>query len=125
MFIIFGAIGARALPPIEGRVFGITPLVNEVSFYKNVDDHGIDRGLTLQVISINSFKAGTDFTFEFTGDFNFDMAYDFDGSFMSNDHYIELSLVKKVYGIISVNYQRIYATFEDTPINQFGVRLSF
>jgi hypothetical protein len=114
-----------ALPPIEGKVFGVTPLVNEISLYKNIDDLGDKRGYTLQVIAINSIKIWTDFTFEFTGDFNWKMAYDLDGSIMNNDHYIELSLVKPVYKIISVNYQRIYSTFESEPINQFGVRLSF
>ncbi len=116
---------AGALPPIEGDVFGIYPITNEVSLYKNVDDGGTDRGQTLQIIAINSIKIGTEFIFEFTGDFNWDMAYDFDGNFMCNDHYIELSLVKPVYKMVSVNYQRIISTFEDEPVNQFGVRFSF
>jgi hypothetical protein len=114
-----------ALPPIEGKVFGVTPLVNEVSLYKNVDDAGNDRGQTLQIISIYTIKIWTEFNIEFTGDFNFDMTYEFDGSKMDNDHYIELSIVKPVYKLISLNYQRIYSTFEDRAINQFGVRLSF
>ncbi|MFH2037087.1 MAG: hypothetical protein ABIJ45_11835 [Candidatus Zixiibacteriota bacterium] len=107
-----------ALPPIEGKIFGITPLVNEVSFYKNVDDDGNNRGKTLQIVAINSLKLGTNITLEFTADFNWDMSY------KDKDEYIELSLVKPIYKIISVNYQRIYSTFESKPINQFGIRLS-
>jgi hypothetical protein len=114
-----------ALPPIEGKIFGITPLVNEVSFYKNTDDAGNDRGGTIQVISINTFRVWTEFNLEFTADFNFDMAYDLDGTRMDNDHYLEISLVKPVNRLISFNYQRIYSTFEDRAINQFGLRLSF
>ncbi len=122
---VLTAVSATALPPIEGKVLGITPLVNELSLYKNVDDGGNDRGQTLQIISINNFKIWTEFTFEFTADFNFDLAYDFDGEKMSDDHYIELSLVKPVFKNMSVNYQRIISTFETKPINQFGVRFSF
>lgn len=110
---------ALALPPIEGKVFSLIPITNEISFYKNVDDAGNDRGQTLQIIAINNFKLLTEFTFEFTADFNWRM------SNKKEDHYIELSLVKPVYGILSINYQRIFATFEDKPINQFGIRLSF
>jgi hypothetical protein len=110
---------ASSLPTIEGEVFGLYPVTNEVSFFKNVDDAGIDRGETIQVVAINGFKLLTDFTFEFTADFNWRMAA------RSRDHYIELSLVKPIYNILSVNYQRIYATFEPEPINQFGLRLSF
>ncbi len=99
----------------------IVPISNEVSFYKNVDDDGIDRGTTLQIISINMFTIGTDFIVEFTGDFNWGMdlfdEYDY-------DYYIELSLVKPVYKSLSVNYQRIYGTFASGPVNQFGIRVS-
>ncbi len=118
-----------ALPPIEGKVFGITPLTNEMSFYKNTDDGGADRGHTLQIVAINSLKIWTDFTFEFTADYNFKLNYRFDNAGeiigkRDKDHYIELSLVKPIYKTISLNYQRIYTTFEDKPINQFGIRLS-
>jgi hypothetical protein len=99
----------------------IMPISNEISFYKNVDDDGIDRGTTLQIISINLFHVGTDFIVEFTGDFNWDMdvfdEYDY-------DYYIEFSLVKPVYKTLSLNYQRIYGTFASGPVNQFGIRLS-
>lgn len=125
ILIFLFPLSIMALPPIEGKVFGVTPLVNEVSLYKNVDDAGNNRGQTLQIISINTIKIWTEFNIEFTGDFNFDMTYEFDGSKMDNDHYIELSIVKPVYKLISLNYQRIYSTFEDRAINQFGVRLSF
>jgi hypothetical protein len=97
----------------------VTPISNEVSYYKNMDDLGDSRGTTLQIISINMFHVGTDFIFEFTGDFNWEMDL-----YEDHDYYIELSLVKPVYRSLSVNYQRIYSTFADEPINQFGLRLS-
>jgi len=110
---------AFSLPPIEGEVFSLYPITNEVSFYQNVDDAGTNRGQTIQIISVNSFKLLTDFTFEFTADFNWSM------SELDKDNYIEMSVVKPIYNIVSVNYQRIYATYESEPINQFGIRLSF
>ncbi len=110
---------ASPLPTIDGEVFGLYPVTNEISFFKNIDDAGIDRGETFQVVAINGFKLLTDFTFEFTADFNWRMSDE------RRDHYIELSLVKPIYNILSINYQRIYATFERKPINQFGLRLSF
>ena len=116
---------ALALPSIDGKIFGLYPITNEVSLLKNVDDAGFDRGMTMQIIAINSFKLWTEFTFEFTADFNWDLACEFDGSKMSNGHYIELSLVKPVLKNLSLNYQRIIATFKPEPINQFGLRLSF
>lgn len=108
-----------SLPSVEGEVFSIFPITNEVSFYKNVDDSGKDRGQTLQIIAINNFKLLTEFTFEFTADFNWRMSGE------KEDHYIELSIVKPIFGIFSLNYQRIMQSFEDKPINQFGFRLSF
>ena len=97
----------------------VTPFTNELSFFQNVDDLGQDRGKTLQIISINEFTIGTNFIFEFTGDFNWDMDY-----FEKKDYYLELSIVKPVYKSISVNYQRVYGTFVTEPINQIGIRLS-
>lgn len=97
----------------------ITPFTNEVSYFKNLDDLGHSRGTTLQVISINGFNIGTDFIFEFTGDFNWNLEHDLD-----HDYYLELSIVKPVYKKLSVNYQRIYSTFQLEPINQFGLRIS-
>ncbi len=99
---------------------GFFPISNEVSFYKNVDDAGNDRGETLQLVIINSFKLFTTFNFEFTADYNFDYA-----TGLSNDHYVELSLVKPITPFVSVNYQRVIATFEPESVNQFGVRLRF
>jgi hypothetical protein len=116
---------AHGLPSVDGKIFGIYPLTNEVSFYKNVDDSGNNRGETLQIISINSFKIWTEFIFEFTGDFNWDMSLNENNQFKGKDHYIELSLVKPVFWQISINYQRIISTFETEPVNQFGFRISF
>lgn len=112
------SIAAYALPPVEGRVFSLYPAVNEVSFYKNAEDDFDNRGWTLQVISINGIKLLTNFTVEFTGDFNWDMSY------LDHDYYIELSFVKPLTSKISFNYQRIFSTFEDNDINQVGLRLS-
>jgi len=97
----------------------VTPITNEISYYKNTDDLGRSRGTTLQIISINAFHVLTDFTFEFTGDFNWEM--DFSENY---DYYLELSLVKPVYKSLSINYQRIYGTFVGEPINQVGLRIS-
>jgi len=110
---------AHALPSLDGKVVGFYPITNEVSFYGNVDDFGHNRGKTLQIISINSFKIWTSFNFEFCGDFNWSM------SNLKKDHYMELSLVKPVVYKISLNYQRIISSFENKPVNQFGLRLSF
>lgn len=99
---------------------GFFPISNEISFYRNVDDAGVDRGQTLQIVSINSFKVLTNFNFEFTGDFNFDYTPGLNG-----DHYIELSIVKPVTSFVSLNVQRVISTFEPKPVNQFGVRLVF
>jgi len=101
------------------RAQPVIPLTNEISYFKNVDDAGVDRGQTLQIISINVFDIGTEFILEFTGDFNWNLDL-----YEDYDYYLELSLVKPVYKSLSVNYQRIYGTFYDEPINQFGLRLS-
>lgn len=95
------------------------PVSNEMSFFKNTDDDFDELGETLQIVSINSFKAITWFNFEFTGDFNWGMS-----EIEDYDYYIELSLVKPVTSRLSVNYQRVYGTFLSEPINQFGLRLS-
>jgi len=114
--IILGAVLGTAATTCAQTV---TPYTNEISYFTNIDDAGESRGTTLQVISINGFTIGTDFIFEFTGDFNWDLDL-----YEDHDYYLELSLVKPVYKSLSVNYQRIYGTFVNEPINQFGLRLS-
>lgn len=99
--------------------FSVTKLVNEISFYQNADQDFADRGRTLQIVSINSFRFFTDFNFEFTGDFNWRL-----DKYESHDYYLELSLVKPIFGPLSLNYQQIHGTFMDSTIHQFGVRLS-
>ena len=103
----------------SGKI-GFYPISNEVSFYQNYDDSGENRGQTLQIIAINGFKLGTDFNFEFTADYNFDLTPGLD-----RDHYVELSLVKPVTPFLSLNVQRVISTFEPESVNQFGVRLVF
>jgi hypothetical protein len=121
-FINGAACQAGMIPSWEAPSgkFGFYPISNEVSFYLNVDDAGEDRGETFQIISINSFKLLTTFNLEFTGDFNFDYTPGLD-----DDHYIELSIVKPISPLVSLNIQRIISTFEPEPVNQFGVRLVF
>ncbi len=97
----------------------VTPITNEISLFRNMEDQGGFRGTTLQVISINQFNIGTDFIIEFTGDFNWNLDL-----YEDHDYYIELSIVKPIFRSLSVNYQRIYGTFAAGPINQFGLRLS-
>ena len=110
------------IPTIEspGGSVGFYPISNELSFYRNIDDAGVDRGETFQIVSINSFKLLTTFTFEFTADYNFDFTPG-----LNRDHYVELSLVKPVTPFVSVNYQRVISSFEPESVNQFGVRLVF
>lgn len=109
----------------DGENFGISPITNELSFYKNTDDDFNSLGRTLQIISINSFKAFTWFNLEFTGDFNWKMSDEFEGPGRKNfDYYFELSLVKPLTKHLSFNYQRIYGTSIGKPVNQFGLRLS-
>lgn len=104
----------------SSKRFGFYPISNEVSLYANIDDSGDNRGHTLQLVLINSFKVLTTFTFEFTADYNYDLTPGLD-----NDHYVELSLVKDVTPFVKVNYQRVISTFESEPINQLGMRLVF
>lgn len=124
VLVLFGSITSSAgmIPSwtsSSGRI-GFYPITNEISFYKNIDDDGEDRGETVQIISINSFRLFTDFNFEFTGDFNYDLTPGLD-----DDHYIELSLVKPLGSVFSLNVQRVISTFEPESVNQFGFRLSF
>lgn len=100
--------------------FGFYPITNEVSLFKNFDDSGKDRGRTVQFVMINSFKLITSFNFEFTADYNFDLTPGLD-----RDHYVELSLVKPITSLVSLNVQRVISTFEPESVNQVGVRLTF
>ena len=116
------AVAEGIIPTLEspsGKL-GFYPISNEISYYRNVDDSGEDRGNTLQFVMINSFKLYTTFNFEFTADYNFDLTPG-----LNNDHYVELSLVKPVNSLVSLNYQRVISSFEPESINQFGIRLRF
>lgn len=108
------------IPTLESESgdFGFYPISNEISFYKNIDDAGLDRGQTLQLVMINGFKLYTEFSFEFTADYNWRLTPGLD-----RDHYVELSLVKPVTPYLSLNVQRVISTFEPESINQIGVRL--
>ena len=104
----------------KSKTIGFYPISNEVSYYRSFDDSGVGRGRTLQIISINAFKLWTEFSFEFTADYNFKLTPG-----LNRDHYVELSLVKPVTPFVSLNVQRVISTFEPESINQFGVRLVF
>jgi hypothetical protein len=119
IIVFFVASSAFALPSLDSKLAGFYPISNNVSFYENVDDSGRNRGKTLQVVSINTLKLLTRFDFEFCGDFNWDMSY------KNYDYYMELGIVKSVVSRLSINYQRVISTFENKPVNQFGLRLSF
>jgi len=121
LFLGSGCFAGEIIPSLEspsGR-FGFYPISNEISYYKNIDDAGENRGETLQLVLINGFKLYTTFNFEFTADYNFDYT-----SGLDRDHYVEISLVKPLTKIFSLNIQRIYSTFENESVNQFGFRLS-
>jgi len=109
------------LPAVEPVETGspVTPITNEISLFRNMEDQGGFRGTTLQIISINQFDIGTDFIIEFTGDFNWNLDL-----YEDRDYYLELSIVKPIFRSLSLNYQRIYGTFAAGPVNQFGLRLS-
>ena len=117
-----GPISAGVIPTWESpsKNVGFYPISNQVSLYQNYDDSGEDRGRTLQIIAINSFRLWTEFSFEFTADYNFKLTPG-----LNRDHYVELSLVKPVTPLISLNVQRVISTFEPESINQFGLRLVF
>ena len=124
------SFGGEVLSSVEspsGKL-GFYPVSNEISFYKNYDDAGRNRGQTLQVVAINSFRVFAAFTFEFTADFNWRYSY-IDPQNCSlgknrSDYYLELSLVKRLTPALSLNVQRVLSTFEPEGINQFGLRLS-
>jgi hypothetical protein len=121
LILMLGA-PAQAQADFNARLdspLGFTKLVNEISLYQNTDSDFNSRGQTLQVISINTIKVFTEFNFEFTGDFNWDLDL-----YEDYDYYLELSLVKPVYGPLSFNYQQLHGTFLDGAIHQFGIRLS-
>lgn len=124
--ILITAIAAMFIAPLaHSENFGISPITNELSFYKNSDDDFNSLGRTLQIVSINSIKAFTWFNVEFTGDFNWKMTLEMESSARkAYDYYLELSLVKPLTKRLSVNYQRIHGTFLSGPINQLGLRLS-
>lgn len=126
---VTGSLMAPSITPAEGLIpsfetpsgeIGFYPISNEVSIYQNYDDSGEDRGRTLQIVAINGFKLLTEFNFEFTADYNFELTPG-----LKRDHYVELSLVKPVTSFISVNYQRVISSFEPESVNQFGVRFRF
>ena len=122
-FLSFAASASAGMIPSwespSGQL-GFYPITNEISLFKNFDDSGKDRGRTLQVVMINSFRLITSFNLEFTGDFNFDMSPG-----LNQDHYVELSLVKPVTSVFSLNVQRVISTFEPESVNQVGFRFSF
>lgn len=119
---ILACVAAHLLcpgPSAHGQPLEFTPLVNEVSFYLNVQDDGKEAGQTLQVVAINSVKLWWSFDVELTADFNRQQSEE------EFDYYLEAGIVKPLRGGLKVNVQRIHGTFVPEPINQFGIRYSF
>jgi hypothetical protein len=106
---------------LSAETFNFMKLSDEVSYYANTDDDFNSMGRTLQIVAINQVKIGTWFQIEFTGDFNWELVEIPDVTY---DYYIEFGVVKKIWKYFSVNYQRIYGTFVDRPVNQFGIRFT-
>jgi len=102
------------------QTFSLKPISNNITLYQNSYDDWKDAGQTLQIVMINSFKFGTWFTLEITGDI--DRSLQEKGK---TCHYFEFGLLKDIVPRFGLNYQRIIGTFVDKPINQFGIRLSF
>ena len=102
------------------QTFSLKPISNNISLYQNSYDDWKDAGQTLQIVMINSFKFGTWFTLEITGDI--DRSLQEKGK---TCHYFEFGLVKDIVPRFGLNYQRIIGTFVDKPVNQFGIRFSF
>ncbi|MCJ7508217.1 MAG: hypothetical protein MUO85_05735 [candidate division Zixibacteria bacterium] len=96
---------------------GFNKVTDDVSLYKNFLDELDDAGQTLQIVTINSFKLYFWFDLEICLDYNW---YD-----SGDDYYMEMGLVKPVFKNFKLNYQRIYGTFVNKPINQVGIRFSF
>jgi hypothetical protein len=109
-----------SLVSAQTKDFSFELIVNEVSIFQNFLDDSDNAGQTLQIVSINSFKIFTDFNFEFTADFNRKMTPGY-----NSDYYMEIGIVKPILEKISLNYQRVYGTFIDKPVNQIGIRYSF
>ncbi len=102
------------------KTFGLKPISNNISLYQNSFDAVRNAGQTLQIVLINSFKIGTWFTVEITGDIDRNLQ-----ETGKTCHYFEFGLVKDVKSGFSFNYQRVIGTFVDKPVNQFGIRFSF
>ncbi|HVP35509.1 MAG TPA: hypothetical protein VMT04_00805 [Terriglobales bacterium] len=104
----------------SGKTFDLKPISNNISLYQNTLDAGGNAGQTLQIVFINSFKLGTWFTLEITGDIDRNLQ-----EIGKTCHYFEFGLVKDVKSGFSFNYQRVIGTFVNKPVNQFGIRYSF
>jgi hypothetical protein len=120
VFVLALMFIGSSLVSAQTQYFSFEPIVNEVSLFQNFLDDGNDAGQTLQIVSINSMTILTDFSVEFTADFNRKMTPGHD-----TDYYLEIGIVKPVLDKISLNYQRVHGTFVDKPVNQIGIRYSF
>ena len=120
VFIFILVLCSATLTFAQLAFLPVTSISNEVSLYQNFLDDGDNAGQTLQIVFINSVRVFTEFSFEFTADFNRKMTPGKD-----SDYYMEIGIVKPVWKKMSLNYQRIYGTFIDRPINQIGFRYRF
>ncbi len=112
--VVFAAGNSLAGP------FTFERISNELSLYQNYDDDFMTRGQTVQVVAINRLQLGWWWQIEFTADFNYD--YDKENDW---DYYLEVGVLKPLFGGLSVNYQRVEGTFLTTPANQVGLRWTF
>jgi len=106
--------------PVNAQTFTFEKISNELTLYQNYTDNIDTHGQTIQVVSINRFRAIWWFQAEFTADFN----YDYDKS-DDWDYYLEVGLLKPLIGGLSINYQRVEGTFVSEPANQIGLRWTF
>ncbi len=122
VLVFAGSLDAGILPSWESKSkkFGFYPITNEVTLFRSFDDSGKDRGHTIQIISINTFKLFTAVNFEFTADYNYNYT-----AGLAHDYYIEVGFVKHFTDFFSINVQRVLSTFEKPSISQYGIRFSF
>ena len=120
MLLLVAALLTLIAADADAQTFTFEKISNELSLYQNYTDEFNTRGQTVQVIAINRFRLGWWFQTEFTADFNYD--YDKPNKW---DYYLEVGILKRVIGGLSVNYQRIEGTFVAKPTNQVGLRWTF
>jgi hypothetical protein len=101
-----------------GDKFGLTPLSNNVSLFKNFDDYGADRGTTIQFLLMNEIRLLTPLHIGASVDFNYNYMPG-----MSHDYYAEIFVIKPLTRRFGIYYTRVESSF-GCGVNQVGFRLS-